>query len=350
MLYKLSNGDFLEACPENEDCVEFCPNKTYEFIPNISCVDSCPPYYKINENRTRCVSTLFREEISHSEFREIAFKNIMDFADSENIFNKTEFKAQIISSNDLNPLEQIKKGISGLDLGNCIEVLENQYNTPEDNDLIIVEIETKEDKEKNKYLDKSKDTIDLGKNVQVSILDRTGRRLDMSYCDEEIKVMKIVSDLEDIDFDSAMDYADQNIDVFNAQDNFFNDICHPYQSDIDIILEDRRIDLFQNVTFCGDNCIYKGMNYEIMVANCGCTPSAIQMGEESYLNQGNDQKGVTLNDLANSFTSELFDFNFIIVRCYNLVFSIEIIKKNLGFFIFLFFNTARFIVLIIFSV
>ena len=355
MLYKLSNGNCFESCPDGYfltkygDCVEFCPNRTYEFIPNTSCVDSCPPFYEVNENRTRCVSSVFSETMNPSEFREIIFKNITNFVDSETIINSSDFKAQIISSDDLDPLEQIKKGISGIDLGNCIEALKTKYNIPEDEDLIIVEIETKEDKEKNKNLDKDKDTIDLGKNVQLSILDRTGRKLDMTYCNQEIKVMKIVSDLEEVDFNSAMEYSDQGIDIFNAQDSFFNDICHPYERDSDIVLGDRRIDLFQNVTFCGDNCNYKGMNYEIMIANCACDPSSIQMGEDSSLYSGKNVKGVTLNDLANSFTSELFDFNFIVVKCYNLVFNGEIIKKNLGFFILLFMNVFQLIFLIIFG-
>ena len=351
--FKFSNGNCIEGCPENffltknGDCVEFCPYETYQFIPNTSCVDSCPPNYEVNEDRTKCISTIFTETITTEDFKDIIFKNLSNFVDPNTVINGSNFKAQVISSDDIDPLEQIKNGISGLDLGNCIEVLKKQYNIPNEEDLIIVEIETKEDKEKNKDLDRDNDCIDLGKNVQVSICDRTGRKLDMSYCEQEITVMKLIDDLEDLDLSTAMEYAELGIDVFNARDGFFNDICHPFNSDKDIILGDRREDLYQNATFCGDDCVYKGMNYELMIANCGCGPSNIQMGDDTS-KEGENKKGVTLNDLANSFTSELFKFNFVVIKCYNLVFDIEIIKKNIGFFLLLCMNTFQLIFFIIF--
>ena len=335
--FKFSNGNCIEGCPNNlfltkfGDCVELCPNETYQFIPNISCVDHCPPNYEVNEDRTRCISTIFSETISSEEFKDMIFKNLSNFVDPDTVINGSNFKAQIISSDDLDPLEQIKNGISGLDLGNCIEILKKQYTIPNEEDLIIVEIETKEDKEKNQNLDKDKDCIDLGKNVQVSICDRTGRKLDMSFCDQDIKVMKLISDLEDLDISAAMEYAELGIDVFNAKDGFFNDICHPSQGDTDIVLGDRREDLYQNVSFCGDDCVYMGMNFELMTANCACNPNNIQMEDDSSLDTEENEKGVTLNDLANSFTSELFTFNFVVVKCYNLVFDPLVIKKNIGF-------------------
>ena len=54
----------------------------------------------------------------------------------------------------------------------------------------------------------------------------------MSYCDEEITIMKLIDDLDDdVNLDEAMELAEKGIDVFNAKDSFFNDICHPFKSD-----------------------------------------------------------------------------------------------------------------------
>ena len=106
-----------------------------------------PSNYEIIEDRTKCVSKVFSETMTSTKFKEIIFKNITNFVDSDTVINGTNFKEQILSSSDLDPLEQIKKGISGLDLGNCIEVLKKQYNNIEDDEDLII-IETKEDKEK----------------------------------------------------------------------------------------------------------------------------------------------------------------------------------------------------------
>ena len=352
---KLSNGNCLEGCPNNlfltkeGDCVELCPSETFQFIPNTTCVDSCPPNYEIDENKTKCVASTSFETMTTSYFKDMVSNNISALVDPKRVINGSDFKAQVIQSGDLDPKEQIKNGISGLDLGDCVEVLKKAYNIPKEEDLIIVEIESKEDKETNKNLNKKTDYVDIGKEVQVGIYDLSGRKLDMSICNQEIIVMKGISDIEDIDLGTAMKLAEQGIDVFYAQDSFFNDICHPFQSDQDLVLGDRREDLYQNVSFCGDNCLYNGMDYELMIAKCSCDPSAIQSSDGSSGVDGNNKKGVTLNDLANSFTSELFSFNFVIIKCHNLVFNLEILKRNIGFIIMTSMNGLQVLFLFLFT-
>jgi hypothetical protein len=129
-----------------------------------------------------------------------------------------------------------------------------------------------------------------------------------------------------------MEYADQGIDVFNTQDAFFNERCSKVNSDKDIVLGDRRTDIFQNVSFCGDECVYGGMDFTLMIAKCSCSGADLQNRDEDIIDDEKEKKGITLNDLANSFTSEIFTFNFDVIKCYNLVFDIDILKKNQGFF------------------
>ena len=84
--------------------------------------------------------------------------------------------------------------------------------------------------------------------------------------------MKYIGDVEELNIESAKDLANQGIDVFNANDKFFNDIFHFYDNKDgkDIIINDRRNDIYQNATFCEDGCNYDGMNYELMTADCIC--------------------------------------------------------------------------------
>ena len=331
-------GNCNIGCPDNLfltkqfDCLPSCLNGTYEFIPNFTCVDTCPESYELNPERTRCIFSAFAGVTTPQEFKDIIFKNISNYIDPNNVINGTNFIAQIISANDVDPVVQIKNGISGLDLGDCIEVLKGQYKIPENEDLIVIEIETREDKEKNKMLDRKKDSIDLGKNIKLSICDINGNILDMSFCENEITVMKYIGDVDDIDINTAKNLAEQGIDVFNTQDAFFNDRCSKFKSDKDIILNDRRSDLFQNVTFCGDDCLYNGMDYSLMIAKCSCNPAFIQDYDYDNLEIIDElKKGITLNDLANSFKSEIFSVNFDVIKCYNLVFDLNILKRNKGF-------------------
>ena len=56
-----------------------------------------------------------------------------------------------------------------------------------------------------------------------------------------------------------------------------------------------------------------------------------------------------MNDLANSFTSEIFSFNFDVIKCYNLVFDAEILKKNQGFYSLIIMVSIQIFILIYFS-
>ena len=93
--------------------------------------------------------------------------------------------------------------------------------------------------------------------------------------------MKYIGDVKELDIKSAISLSEQGIDVFDASNEFFNDICHPYSDPDgkDIILTDRRKDIYQNATFCQYGCSYLGMNYNLMVANCKCGSSVLQ-GED----------------------------------------------------------------------
>ena len=200
----------------------------------------------------------------------------------------------VLSSDDMDPEDQIKMGISAIDLGNCSNVLKQHYNIPNEENLIILNIETKNN-ESSKSEDKS---FNLGKNLHLEIYDNSGNKLNLSICKEDIKVLKYIGDVADeLNINSAKDYADKGVDVFNPQDDFFNDICHPYDNTDgkDIILDDRRSDLYQNTTFCENGCTYTGMDYDLMVANCLCDSEILEKEGHNITNDEEMQKSESLN-------------------------------------------------------
>ena len=333
---RLSKGNCIEECPNNlfitskGDCVETCPNGTFQFIPNISCVESCPFNYEINSEKTQCVLKKSYEILTTEEFKKQILNNISSYVNSSNIINGSNFLAIILSSGDMNPEEQIKQGISAIDLGNCVSELKTHYHISNDQNLIILEIEEKESEEKNI----EDDSFNLGKSIIIEVYDTLGQKLDLSVCKSEIKIMKYIGDAEGINIQTAMDLTEQGIDVFNAQDKFFNDICHPFnnKNGTDIVLSDRREDIYQNVSFCQDGCIYSGTDYQLMIANCLCDASIIQGKTSEENEEGNKDEKLTISNLANTFTENLLDFNFIVIKCYNLVFNYDILMHNIGFF------------------
>ena len=158
--------------------------------------------------------------------------------------------------------------------------------------------------------------------------------MDLSVCKENIKIMKYIGDVvEELDINSAMSLSKQGIDIFNANDSFFNDLCHKYDNvdGKDIIINDRRKDIYQNVTFCQDGCMYNGMDYELMIANCICDSSSLQGEKNITEDKKIDSETLNFKSITKSFISNLLDFNIDVIYCYNLVFNFKALIKNIGF-------------------
>ena len=78
--------------------------------------------------------------------------------------------------------------------------------------------------------------------------------------------MKFMGDTDKIVLNAAKILSEQGIDIFNPEDDFFNHICYPYNNPNkkDIIINDRRNDIFQNITFCQTGCCrYVGINLSL---------------------------------------------------------------------------------------
>ena len=106
-----------------------------------------------------------------------------------------------------------------------------------------------ETKEINKNNDENNKSTNPGKNVKITITDIRGNILNMSYYNNDIKVLKYIGDEEKINMNNAREFADKGIDIFNASDDFFNDKCKYYDINLDITIQDRREDIFQDVIF-----------------------------------------------------------------------------------------------------
>ena len=337
---EISNSENLIVCPRDKfitpdnDCASSSPNGTYKFFLNNSCLKYCPHNYKINENN-ECEFNNFDEKTTISEFKTQFLSNMTSYVNSSKVINGTNFIAVVLSSEEMDPEEQIKKGISAVNLGNCTKVLKERYNISSEENLIVLNMEIKNaDNKKNESINRNDNSFNLGKTTQIEVYDYSGRKLDLSFCKDDIQVMKYIGDVEELNIQSAKDLANQGIDVFNASDEFFNDICHQYDNTEgkDVILEDRRTDIYQNATFCQDGCSYKGMNYDLMVANCICDSSYLQSNMENMTNNEEESEAISFKSLTKSFLANLLSFNFDVIRCYNLVINSKNLKTNIGFY------------------
>ena len=106
--------------------------------------------------------------------------------------------------------------------------LKEYYKIQKEENLIILNMEIKS--EQNKSENNNDKSFNLGKNTELEIYDYSGKKLNLSICKEDIKVFKYIGDVEELDIDTAKDFSNQGIDVYNPSDEFFNDICHKYNN------------------------------------------------------------------------------------------------------------------------
>ena len=324
-------NDHCKICVEGNDinkpnCVS-CIDEYYLFTLNNSCLTSCPDNYVIDDQEKKCI---VEPTISYSEFKNKISNYISSFKSSANNIqiNGTDFTALIYSVDDTDPKEQLKYGISAIDLGNCIQKIKEYYNMSQEESLIVLNVESK----KNETEEKKNNTyFDLGKNTYIKIYDSSKNELELSKCQENIKVMKYINDIEEEIFQYARNYSEQGVDVFNTKNDFFNDICFYYDNDEekDIILYDRRIDYYRSATFCQYGCNYDSIDYELKIANCLCNSNAFK--NDNIFNIKKEEKSSFDSKVKSS--SNMFDLNFKVLKCANLAFNTKILKRNFGFFI-----------------
>ena len=159
------------------DCVEICPYGTYQFIPNASCLEFCPNNYEINTEKTKCILKKYDETLTTFEFKQQIMNNISSYVDSSSVINGSDFIALILSSEDMNPEEQIEAGISAIDLGNCEKKKKKYYNIPSGENLIVLEMESKDSKDKNNL----KDSFKLGKSITLEVYSINGNKSNEIY-------------------------------------------------------------------------------------------------------------------------------------------------------------------------
>ena len=68
----------------------------------------------------------FKKKLLHQILKKLFLSDISNFVDESKIISFSNFKAQIIATKDIDPIEQVKKGISGIYLGECIDTLKDK--------------------------------------------------------------------------------------------------------------------------------------------------------------------------------------------------------------------------------
>ena len=158
----------------------------------------------------------------------------------------------------------------------------------------------------------------------------TGEKIDAdTICkDEEIEIKESVLNQlnnSDVDLNSILYLANQDINIFNLSDAFYTDICYHFDSPNgkDAPLGDRIKSFYPNITLCDTGCTSKGVNLTTMESICTWKFNDIMSND---LIEGNALIQSTLGGITDLVNNS----NIMVLKCYKNVFKKENIKKGIG--------------------
>ena len=209
--------------------------------------------------------------------------------------------------------EKLGENSTFVNFSECESILRKKLNLSENYILttMLIEIES---------------TIEnsLTNQVKYAIYDEDKNKLDLSYCENTtIKINYEINDPSVLDKDLIKSFSEKGIDILNSNDNFFHDICIPYDvNDTDVILADRISDIYQNFSLCESDCTYDNINLTTNIISCSCNIKT---------NISYEEETPTFSEMVKTTFKNT---NFAIIKCYHITLNMKNLNSNFGFWIF----------------
>ena len=216
-----------------------------------------------------------------------------------------------IQKNNNNP------NISSIDLGICEEILKRQEGLSKEDNLIIFKIDIK-----NADLSKTYILYEIYNPITLN-------RINMEACENNPIGISFPVNLDENTKNIYYSLNQSGYNLFDLNDPFYNDICSTYTTKYrtDLSLIDRKILIYDkngNISICQNGCTFKFYNLTNGKAKCVCD---VQIEEIiTYI----EQFKYNSTQIVNSFYKTLKNSNFLLLKCYKLVFSKKGQKNNIG--------------------
>ena len=303
----------------NNDSLEFY-NDTYIFIYNseVSLTNKTYLEYQYSIVHSSDINNdIITDTITQIKEKNETLQNIInnlikkfDVTEIDNGEDKKiiEQNKTIVLTSTINQKNNEDKNYVSMDLGECENILKNNYNISKNNSLYILQIISEEEGMKIPKVEYE---------VYYPLYHSNNlTKLNLSLCkDTKIEISISVE-------------IDGSIDKYNPKSDYYNDICSKTTSDsgTDITLKDRKNEYVNNnLSLCEENCELIGYNSDKGKVKCSCdvklnipTNDDIKFDKESFLKSFTDIKNI---------------ININIMKCYNIVLKINSLLENYGFLI-----------------
>ena len=212
--------------------------------------------------------------------------------------------------------------ISSIELKECEKLLKENNNIDDDEPLIIYKIDIKNNDLSTTY-------------VKYEIYHPyTLELLNLSCCDKTNIIMNIPVDLDSETISLYDSLSQYGYNLFNPNDSFYNDVCSTFKSEngTDITLLDRKKDYYikyGNKTLCQNGCTINKYNSTNKKVVCQCSIKY----EKNELDLNDINSFFNPKEFIGSFLVTLKNSNFLVLKCFKLVFNLNNFILNIGMII-----------------
>ena len=307
--------EFNNTCYENpvkSECEEeslYINKITKECLNDCSVIDFFNNICGLRDNNSkRAIDYLIKmieKAIENGKLNSLIIK-VINGSSKDLLIKESKISYQITTSKNQKNIKY--ENISTLSLGECEDILKKIYNIDKSLSLIIFKID---------YIPNNSLIPLIGYQVYHPL---NYSKLDLNYCEGQLSSNSIPVEIDEI-----------NIYKYDPNSEYYLDQCFSYSTEngTDILLKDRQ-DEFNNNNFsiCANNCLFKDYLTDSKKSICICEINSDQI----VISEINDKDNLFS---INFMTTTDFSSIFATMKCYDTLFSITGIYRNIALYIFL---------------
>lgn len=259
----------------------------------------------------------------------ISTLNINEFFDKEDktsiLYNGDIVKIQIYSNTEQALKDAVENKMGIVDFSDCENILKEHNIINKNDKLYSINVNIIKDRN-NSLVEK---LFKFNTKLSYILINGEGNIIDSSLC-KKVNI-KLSIDKQTPNLDKYFDYKSKfGIDIYNKTDEYFNNICFPFQDTnyTDQTINSRR-KKFNYTISCSDNCQYRGLDTNFY-SNCECNA---YFNINDIHSQESKPPENRFNFLVNNVFDSVISSNINLIFCYESGF--KNIKKQLGFYIYL---------------
>ena len=326
-------------CPDNfpikiqekNKCIDKCiKDPTYKYTYNNLCYEHCPNntidndgYFICKDDPSKCILTRHQIFIYNNSNINEEINSVVEKYAKE--YNYTNNHVSVISFGDYDLtlyknkscVSELAVSINLLDLSSASSKVKNHYNMDEKEELIVGIVSNSSGYE-------TFEVYDPQSGVPLNIFAICQND---TYSVEKSLIEKLITNSK-VNFNDLQEMANQDINVIDLSDPFYNDICFHYTSKYnkDVPLKDRALIYYPNISLCDEECELESVYIQNWTAKCNC-----------QFDRGNNKlKDNALYESQLGEIDELLSMaNINVMKCYKDIFMLEFFKKSCGNFIIL---------------